>query len=369
MLEDSIAGMGLIFDEPIRMFVAQDADSAWKALAAIEIALAEGYYVAGYMSYELGYLFEERLAPLLPEKRSVPLIEMAAFRRPQQGPTLDFRKACTLSSARPLWSRAAYRERFQRVKNYICAGDVYQINLTFPFALSCHGDPLALYARIRKEQPTAHGGIVALSDVTVLSWSNELFFEVSGDCVRVRPMKGTVRRGTSAAEDHAFAKTLAADPKQRAENLMIVDLMRNDLGRMSGVGSIRVRGLFHIETYPTFHAMTSTIEGRPDPGLTARDVLRALFPCGSVTGAPKIRAMEIIRELEPVSRGVYCGSIGYFAPDGSASFNVAIRTLTAFSDGSAVYAAGSGIVHDSDPDQEYDECLLKTHFLLGPITG
>ena len=342
----------------------------WSALAGIDRALNGGFHVAGYASYELGYLFEPRLAPLLPVAPRSPLLMMAAFGEPSRcGLPPVPATAGALGPARPRWSRVDYKERFRGVKDYIVSGDVYQVNLTFPFEMEWNGDPLAIHARFRVAQPVTHGAIVALGDPTVLSWSPELFFRISNGTVRSRPMKGTMRRGVGRAEDRRLAAELRADPKQRAENLMIVDLIRNDIARMSEIGSVRVPELYHVETYPTLHTMTSTVEGRIRPGLTARDIFHALFPCGSITGAPKIRAMEIIRELETAERGAYCGGIGYFAPDGSACFNVAIRTLSAYSDGAAVYGAGGGVVHDSKWDAEYDECLLKTRFLLGPISG
>ncbi|MBX9864873.1 MAG: aminodeoxychorismate synthase component I [Hyphomicrobium sp.] len=369
LLEDSRAGDGLLFEAPVRRFVATDADGAHRALEGMERALADGLHVAGYASYELGYLFEQRLEALLPQNPRTPLIQMAAFRAPCRGMPPLMEGIGVIHAARPVWSRRAYADRFQKVKDYIAAGDVYQVNLTFPFDVECSGAPAALHARFRASQPVAHGAIVALGDPTVLSWSPELFFRIADGTVSSRPMKGTSRRGRSPEEDRRLAAELAADPKQRAENLMIVDLIRNDIGRMSEIGSVRVPDLFRVETYPTLHTMTSTVEGRIRAGLTARDIFRALFPCGSITGAPKIRAMQIIHELEHIPRGAYCGGIGYFAPDGTACFNVAIRTLSVFDRGPASYAAGGGVIYDSQADAEYDECLLKAKFLLGAISG
>jgi len=214
-------------------------------------------------------------------------------------------------------------------------------------------------------QPVTFGGIVALGPETVISLSPEIFFDKSGVDIRVRPMKGTAKRGHLPIEDMARARRLGEDIKNRAENLMIVDLLRNDLSRLSEIGSVKVTDLFTVETYPTLHQMTSGIEARLRPGTTIAQLFAGLFPCGSVTGAPKIRAMEIIRELESAPRGVYCGSLGVIAPDGAMRFNVAIRTLTLFEDRSLLCNVGSAVFADSQADEEYAECLIKAAFLTG----
>jgi para-aminobenzoate synthetase component 1 len=256
-----------------------------------------------------------------------------------------------------------YERRFAACREYIYAGDVYQINLTFPLHGRHDGDPLALYQTLRRRQPPACGGVVALGEETVVSLSPELFFETDGRTIRTRPMKGTARRGVLPLEDMARAWELSQDEKNRAENLMIVDLLRNDLSRLSEVGSVTVTDLFTVETYPTLHQMTSGIEARLKRGIGLADLFTGLFPCGSVTGCPKIRAMEIIRELECAPRGVYCGALGVVSPNGWALFNVAIRTLTLFEDRSFVCNVGSAIVADSKMEDEYAECLIKAKFL------
>jgi para-aminobenzoate synthetase/4-amino-4-deoxychorismate lyase len=195
--------------------------------------------------------------------------------------------------------------------------------------------------------------------MTVLSVSPELFVQVGGGQATTRPMKGTAARGLDADADGAVRQTLAVDPKQQAENLMIVDLLRNDLARISTAGSVRTSSLFSVETYPTFHALTSTVTARLRPGVHLRETIGALFPCGSIVGAPKIRAGEVIRELESEPRGVYTGAIGAIAPGGDMAFNVAIRTAVVAADGAGRYGVGGGIVADSDPDAEYEEALLK----------
>ncbi|MBM3655184.1 MAG: aminodeoxychorismate synthase component I, partial [Alphaproteobacteria bacterium] len=202
----------------------------------------------------------------------------------------------------------------------------------------------------------------------VVSLSPEVFFEAQGRAIRARPMKGTAQRGVLPTEDMARAQYLVEDEKSRAENLMIVDLLRNDLSRLAIVGTVKVTDLFTIQTYPTLHQMTSGIEARLRDDVTLKDLFTGLFPCGSVTGAPKIRAMEIIRDLECAARGVYCGSLGVIAPDGDIRFNVAIRTLTIFPDGDLVCNVGSAIVADSRAREEYEECLIKARFLTGATT-
>ena len=266
---------------------------------------------------------------------------------------------------RPAWSFADYERRFAACRDYIAAGDVYQINLTFPLFGSWHGAPLDLYRQLRARQPVDLGGIVALGGETILSLSPEKFFSTRGEKIMARPMKGTAPRGATPQADRALAEALAADEKNRAENLMIVDLLRNDLSRLSEVGSVHVTDLFSVETFPTLRQMTSGVEARLRPGLSFAEIFAGLFPCGSVTGAPKIRAMEIIAELETAPRNIYCGAIGSIAPGGDMRFNVAIRTLTLGADGNLTCPVGSAVVADSRAREEYEECLLKARFLTG----
>ncbi len=214
---------------------------------------------------------------------------------------------------------------------------------------------------MRGNAEAGHGGYIDDGERALLSFSPELFFRIEDGTIVSRPMKGTAPRGADADEDERLRSRLAQSEKERAENLMIVDLIRNDLGRVAETGSVRVEELFKVETYPTVHQMVSTIRADLVPGATPHDIVRALFPCGSITGAPKLRAMEIIRELEETPRGLYCGAIGSFSPDGSAAFNVAIRTLT-IEGNEGTLGIGGGLVADSSADAEYDECLIKARF-------
>ncbi|GAB4394569.1 MAG: aminodeoxychorismate synthase component I [Kiloniellaceae bacterium] len=368
-----------LFTAPRRLIVARDAAELPAALAELGRARTEGRWLAGYCSYELGYLLEPKLAPLLPPDRRTPLICFGVFEAPETAAAEDLLAAAEgecaairLTRPQPLWTEAQYLAAFARVKAYIAAGDIYQANLTFPLSARAEGSPLGLYAALRRRQPVRHGALACLGEgPTILSRSPELFFRVdAAGRAETRPMKGTTPRGESETEDRRLADFLRSDPKNRAENLMIVDLLRNDLGRVAKIGSVEVPELFTVEHYTTVHQMTSLVRAELRDAIGLPELLQALFPCGSVTGAPKVRAMEIIRELEPAPREAYCGAVGWAAPDGSASFNVAIRTLSLFDDGSVTLNVGGGVVHDSTGPAEYEEALWKARFAnLPPPTS
>lgn len=373
VFEDGRGGGALLFEEPEEIIVAREADEAPAAFAKMEEASRRGLYLAGYAGYELGYALERKFAGGDVPRSRTPLLLFGAFRTPRQ---YEWRNAASLATEAaaidvaltPAWSFEDYAERFHKCRDFIFAGDVYQINLTFPMYGRYQGEATALYRALRKRQPVAYGGVVALGEEKIVSLSPEVFFEASEGVIRARPMKGTARRGFLPTEDMARAALLTQDEKSRAENLMIVDLLRNDLSRLAEVGSVRVTDLFTVETYPTLHQMTSGIEATLRAGVSLADLFTGLFPCGSVTGAPKIRAMEIIRDLECAARGVYCGSLGLIAPDGAIRFNVAIRTLTLFPDGELVCNVGSAVVADSLAREEYEECLIKAKFLTGALS-
>ncbi len=369
-------GGARLYEHPMGAIEAWSAREVPGAFAAMEGALASGYHLAGALSYELGYALEPKLARLLPEPGATPLLSFGVFAAPEH----------LASAAVEAWlarhsradgvpeidaaalDEASYAELFARVQELINAGETYQINLTFPLRVAFHGDPLALYRRLRRTARVSHGAVLALADRHILSLSPELFLDCDGTTLKTRPMKGTARRAPTLAADQLVREALQRDEKSRAENLMIVDLLRNDLGRIATPSSVRVTALHEIETYPTLHQMTSTIEARLKPGTGIADILAALFPCGSVTGAPKIHSMEIIHGLEAAPRGLYCGAIGWLAPrnaEGLAPFrfNVAIRTLDLARIGTGTLGVGSGLVADSDAASEYAECLLKARFL------
>jgi aminodeoxychorismate synthase component I len=369
LIETSAPAATLLFDEPVDVITAYEKEEVASALARLEAARRGGYHLAGYAGYELGYALEPRLAKSGIPRATTPLIRFGVFGSPARLGVAQDRAAPIDIATTAAWSLADYAQRFAACREYIYEGDVYQINLTFPLRGRYDGDPLALYRALRRRQPPTYGGVVALGEETVVSLSPEIFFETDGRMIRARPMKGTARRGFLPLEDMARAWELSEDEKNRAENLMIVDLLRNDLSRLSEVGSVKVTDLYTVETYPTLHQMTSGIEARLKRGVGLADLFAGLFPCGSVTGCPKIRAMEIIRELEGAPRGVYCGALGVIAPDGSVRFNVAIRTLTLFEDHSLVCNVGSAVVADSKVEDEYAECLIKAKFLTGATSS
>ena len=352
-----------LFDRPRAMISAGTAADVPAALAALDAARAEGAWVAGYASYELGYALEPRLAPLMPQGRRLPLLQFGVYDAPQAAVPLASRQT-RIGDLAPRRSRDGHLSAVAQVRDYIAAGDIYQANLTFPLSLAAEGSPEGLYAALTAAQPVGHGVLVEQEGLpSILSRSPELFFATDGaGRIVTRPMKGTMPRGATPQEDEANRLFLASDAKNRAENLMIVDLLRNDLSRVTEVGSVRVPRLYEVESYATVHQMVSEVEGRLRSGIGLADIFAALFPCGSITGAPKVRAMEIIRELEIAPREIYCGTIGWAAPDGRASFNVAIRTILLEDSGDARLDVGGGIVWDSTPEAEYEEALWKTRF-------
>jgi para-aminobenzoate synthetase/4-amino-4-deoxychorismate lyase len=360
-----------LFQRPRRIAVARTLDEVRSLASFVADARAEGLPVAGYLAYEAGHAFEPKLAGLYRDigADEAPLAWLAAFAEvrtvaPDAVPALLPDPAGAWAGApEPMIDRATYDRGFATVKAYIGAGDIYQANFTFPTRVAVAGDPLALYARLRRAA-AGWGGVVFTGQHWLLSASPELFYTREGDRLTARPMKGTTARRADPAEDVASARAMRADPKERAENLMIVDLLRNDFSRVALAGSVAVPHLFDVETYPTVHTMTSTVTATvADPQLPDFGVIQALFPCGSVTGAPKIRAMEVIAEVEAAPRGPYTGSIGGWT-DAGESFNVAIRTLVMKAgDDHARLGLGSGVVADSTAGAEWRECLAKGAFV------
>jgi para-aminobenzoate synthetase component 1 len=374
LLEHGPADRPALFEAPRRVIAAWSPAEVLPALKRAEAARAKGAWIAGYVAYEAGFVLEPKLAHLMPRKRPGPLLALGIFDRPQDaGPLLaraaDEGRATTMTPPEPMVSRRAYGIAARRVFDWIAAGDCYQVNLTFPMAARLvKGTPLGLYGAFRRTGAVGHGAYVDLgAGPVVVSRSPELFFKVKGGRIITRPMKGTRPRGKDAAEDAAIVAGLLANEKDRAENLMIVDLLRNDISRLARVGSVRVPALFAIESYSTVHQMTSTVEGVLEGPPSLPGLMTALFPCGSVTGAPKIRAMEIIREVEPHARGVYCGAVGWMSPDGDADFSVAIRTLSV-SGSEIVMNVGGGLTHGSTADGEWEEALWKARFVKAAVS-
>lgn len=357
------SGNGAEFSQPSDVIRADTPAEVDAAFAAMQQAQADGKWLAGYVSYEFGYLTSHKLEQLLPENREVPLIHFGVFDAPQPLTAEVIETPAELDQLSPQWSAQKYGQAFSVVHDYIGAGDIYQVNLTFPIATRSTTSSDVLYAGLKQRQVVPHGALVDLDGVALLSRSPELFFKLSSDGeLKTKPMKGTAPRGKTPAEDDALRDGLQASEKNRAENLMIVDLLRNDMSRVSEIGSVKVPELFTVQRFATLHQMTSTITSKVVDGTNIKDLFMALFPCGSITGAPKVRAMEIIAEIETQPRDAYCGSIGWIAPDGAMEFNVAIRTLMYRADGSVQLNVGGGVVYDSTAQDEYDEALLKAQF-------
>ncbi|MFC3100176.1 aminodeoxychorismate synthase component I [Altererythrobacter lauratis] len=383
------AGDAQLFENPRALFVAQTPGDVARVLAEADAARREsGGTLAGYLAYEAGLALEERLAPLADSRSGAagPLVWLGLFDEVTAIPAADMpgwleerggSDPARIGPLDPQMSTGAYLAGFGRLQDAIRAGDIYQVNYTMMLAGAATGHPLAIYRAVRPTALAGYGGVVFDGSHWLLSFSPELFFTLKGREARVKPMKGTRPRGNTAAEDTAFAAELEGSVKDRAENLMIVDLMRNDLSRVAVPGSVRVERPFAIESYPTVHQMVSTVRATLADGMGALDMMAALFPCGSITGAPKIRAMELINEVERDARGPYCGAIGRIgtAADGSAdaAFNVAIRTvrLTPGENDRHKVEAGVGgaIVADSVGMAEWRECLVKGGFLRGPASG
>jgi para-aminobenzoate synthetase/4-amino-4-deoxychorismate lyase len=347
-------GQALLYTRPLGIVETHDHDEVRACLERLRRR-----HAAGFLAYEAGYALEDRLAPLR-RAADLPLLWFGLFDAPEAVDAealLPDPAGAWAGVPRPLVSRDDYERAAATVNAHIEAGDIYQANLTFQNEVRFAGHPLALYAGLRARAGAGHGGVVFTGTHWLLSLSPELFFTLEGGKATTRPMKGTAPRDADPA---AFA----ADPKQRAENLMIVDLLRNDLSRVARPGTVKVPELFAVETYPTILQLTSTVTAELEGGQGPIELIEAIYPCGSITGAPKIRAMEIIAGLEAEPRGAYCGAIGRLAPDGDAAFNVAIRTLTV-RDGEqmARLGLGSGLVADSEAGDEWRECLAKGAFV------
>lgn len=370
LFRDDLAGRELLFTAPSQVLAADTPETFFAAFDAMEEARAAGKWLAGYVAYEAGFLLESKLAPRLTENRRVPLLCMGVFDPPADqfaSPRPAFSNG-PIFEAQAAWSLADYEKRFARLHRHLAEGDCYQANLTFPVNAHWSGEPRAAFDALTVRQPVRYGALVCLSGPVILSRSPELFFGIDRQgVIEARPMKGTIRRGADAQEDAWLKDHLRADEKSQAENRMIVDLLRNDISLISETGTVEVPELFTVETYPTLHTMVSTVRARTLPNLSIRQIFAALFPCGSVTGAPKIRAMEILSDLEAGPRGVYCGAIGWIAPDGTMRFSVAIRTLTLFPNGEALFHVGGGVVFDSTAESEYAEALLKARFATGEV--
>jgi para-aminobenzoate synthetase/4-amino-4-deoxychorismate lyase len=339
-----------------------EVEEAFKKIASY----SRDHYLAGYFSYELGYFFEQPSFSAQ-QKSSYPLIHLAVFKKPapfsrKSGFLGSGKQPFNVRGLRFNYHEAEYTKKIRRIKKYIREGATYQVNFTGKYHFDFSGSAFSLYEELKKRQQVSYAAFCRMGDETVISLSPELFFRTDGYKIYSRPMKGTIKRGKTLLEDNEFILCLQKGYKDRAENLMIVDLMRNDLGRICRTGSVKTSLLFCIEKYNTLFQMTSTVRGALKKNISYFDIFRNMFPGGSVTGAPKIRTMQIIKELEKEKRNVYCGALGIIFPGKSSVFNMPIRTLSIVKNKGEM-GVGSGIVIDSDPRQEFRECLLKARFL------
>lgn len=379
LLEDTRAfanGNGsFLFMEPVEQIVAYDRNEIEPALRVIDRARQSGKYLAGYISYEAGYHFVDKQNfknKKTPQANNQPLIHFCIFSRcirltNEQADNLIARtvaqEVCAVFEFDLSESKDRYMSNLEKIHHYIREGDTYQVNHTLKYRFKYEGSALALYRELRKRQPVEYAAFLNFPENYILSLSPELFIRKTGRVLESKPMKGTARRGGTEREDEQIIQSLKNDPKIQSENVMIVDLIRNDIGRLAEPGSVQVENLFEVQTFKTLHQVISTIKGNVDEHISIFDIVANLFPCGSITGAPKIRTMEIIEELEADTRGVYTGAIGYIMPNNDFCFNVPIRTIVSPGEGRAEMGIGSGIIFEADAEEEYKECLLKSKFL------
>lgn len=369
LVEHGPNGQAALFQGALGLVVAWTADEVAGALASLDAARARGLWVAGWIAYEAGYALEPRLSALMPQTAG-PLVCFGLYAGPASaaGVVPQGGARVALDPVVPMITQTDYAAAFARVKDYVAAGDCYQINLTFPMQTRLRqGSALDLYAALRARQSVGYGAFVDLGAglPVLVSRSPELFVRTdAAGRIESRPMKGTAPRDPDPVRDAELAEDLRASDKGRAENLMIVDLLRNDISRVARVGSVKVPSLFAVESYATLHQMISRVVGQLVAPPSMAGLMDALFPCGSITGAPKIRAMEIIRAVEPHPRGAYCGAIGWMDPEGASCFSVAIRTLT-LTGPDIVLNVGGGVVQDSTCDGEWEEAHWKARYVTG----
>jgi para-aminobenzoate synthetase/4-amino-4-deoxychorismate lyase len=356
---DPTAAVRQAFDHPVQTLIAKTPAEVRPLLDQIDTLARQGHWCIGYLRFEAAQAFD---AAFTTHPADGPLACFAVYDQARPWPEDDKE----LPSASVQWhsplQREDFNQRMDQIHQAIAAGDLYQVNYTAPLQGELQGDAQALFMALRRAQPQGYAAFLDTGSEQVLSVSPELFFDWQDHRIRVRPMKGTAPRGSSPAEDQRLTQALRTSPKERAENVMIVDLLRNDLSRIAQPFSVKTPRLFHVETLPTVFQMVSDVQALTRPGTTLADVFSALFPCGSITGAPKVRAMQLIQHIEPEARGVYCGTVGVVRPGGHATFNVAIRTVTVRGQ-AARCGIGSGITFDATADDEWQEWRHKRGFL------
>lgn len=353
------------FSKPVGILVATRLTEVKDCLRQVAEKVGQGLYAAGFVAYEAAPAFDTAFCAHPPGE--LPLVWFGLYNAPARlQPKPEDTASFQIGPWQALVSAADYHRQVGHIRELIVAGDTYQVNYAFPLQADFQGDTTAWFRQLCASQQADHCAFIQAGRFHLLCASPELFFKKEGEILTTRPMKGTARRGRRPAEDLQMAQMLVTSDKERAENIMIVDVLRNDMSRISRPDSVKVTRLCALERYPTVWQMTSTVVAQSQASL--QEIMAALFPSGSVTGAPKIRATEIIRACEPHPRGVYCGAIGWCAPDGRAEFNVAIRTVTVDTQaGTARYHVGGGITHGSAPHNEYAECLTKAEVLTRPL--
>ena len=375
----------LLFAHGIEDIVCNNPDDLLNSLARIDELKQQGHYLAGFISYEAGfYLDTPYITKVKPVDDAFPLLHFTAFKQCLRLTAADVeaflleltynnKTPCQIDNLRLNMSKADYLQAFDKVKQFIHNGHTYQVNLTAKYLFDFSGSPIQLYQQLRERQKVPYASLLMFEHYKIVSLSPELFFCKTADRLVVKPMKGTMPRATDCKQDEKNKSFLTTDVKSIAENTMIVDLLRNDLSSISHTGTVKVVELLNVESYETLHQMTSTIESRIDSNLSFKHIVRRLFPCGSITGAPKRRTMEIIDSLETAPRHVYTGAIGYITPINDMCFSVPIRTLL-LRNNSGELGVGGGIVYDSDGNSEFEELKLKAQFftkmpgVVGPAT-
>ncbi len=379
LLENRCAGLNeretLLFTKPVEEIICRRSEDLAESFDRIDRCRINGLYPCGYVSYETGYFLADKRNFTFADGDSskFPFLHFFVFKelhRLSQVETDEFvigldpeHAPAAVHELRLSMTKDDYLNRIEKIRNYIRDGDTYQVNFTIKYFFKYEGSAIALYRKLRTRQKVEFGAFLNLPNRKILSLSPELFIRKKGQILSSKPMKGTAKRGHDGSEDLDIIEQLRRDPKTLSENVMIVDLIRNDIGRIAETGSVRVENLFEIQTFETLHQMVSTVHGKVDENISIGEVFRNLFPCGSITGAPKLRTMEIIEEIETDSRGVYTGAIGYVTPQNDFCFNVPIRTCVVSEDGAGEMGIGGGILYEADAEAEFEECMLKAKFL------
>ncbi len=369
----SIEHDAFLFENPVAEIICHKGEDLRACFQKIDELRHSGHYISGYVSYEAGYYLVDKndFKIMHQDNQNTILLHLYAFKNVTRIPQSELNDYFSKLDAGDIalnnlsfgLSKAEYAKGFETIQQNIKDGNTYQINFTTKFHFDCVGSDLSLYQALRARQKVEFGVFLKLPEHSVLSISPELFFRKTGSYIESKPMKGTFPRVKDLIEDQAIVDFMRQDEKTLSENVMIVDLIRNDMSRITQAGSVAVKNLFEIQSYETVHQMISTVTGKVNEDISVEEIFTNLFPCGSITGAPKISTMEIIEQIEKAPRGIYTGAIGYITPENDMCFNVPIRTAILQKDGSAKLGVGGGIIYGSACEDEYNECILKAKFL------